>query len=182
MNKLNKNVTYGRNSKHTIKIVSVTLLSIIALSVIVYAYVWQYNQINQLNSQIDDLSKQIDSKTTNSTQVTDNYLSMKSVSIEVFTPLKNAKVSSPLSITGSIPGNWSFEASFPIKLKNNSGAVIAQSTAHITGNWMTTDLVPFSAKLEWLSAESGTGTLEIQKDNPSGLAENDDSVSIPIKF
>jgi len=47
---------------------------------------------------------------------------------------------------------------------------------------MTTDFVPFKARIEFVSPEESSGTLVFVKDNPSGLPENDDEVRIPIRL
>ena len=163
------------------------LLVAIFVLAIVGTYAWQQDQVNKLNIQIIDLNRQLSkikntNEKTQTTPITDTYSSPKSVEVKLYTPQKNAKVSSPLVIMGQIPGNWSFEAGFPVKLINSEGKVIAQAPAQVIGDWMTDKLVPFSVQLTWSSGESGDGMLILQKDNPSGLSENNDSVSIPIKF
>jgi len=47
---------------------------------------------------------------------------------------------------------------------------------------MTEDFVPFSARLEFTKPVSETGAVVLQKDNPSGLPEHDESLVIPIRF
>ncbi len=158
---------------------------------ICFIYTWQHNQVTELNKQISELSKQLNiakeqnqytASTNQNPSIQTTYTSLKSVSVKIFSPLSNEKVVNPLAIIGQVPGSWSFEASFPIKLLDSNGRVVAQTSAQVLGDWMTDNLVPFSAKLTWSTAESGKGTLVLQKDNPSGLAKNDDSVSIPVEF
>jgi hypothetical protein len=88
----------------------------------------------------------------------------------------------PLTITGKARGSWYFEGSFPVKLLDASGSVIAQSPAQAEGNWMTEDFVPFKATLNFDLPGSWTGTLLIQNDNPSGLPQNTKEIRIPIRF
>jgi hypothetical protein len=103
--------------------------------------------------------------------------------ISVSAPLKNATISSPLSVTGQARGNWYFEASFPVVLKDAQGAIIAQVPAQAQGEWMTTDFVPFVAALTFPAQTLGSkGTLVLKKDNPSGDPERDQSVEIPVTF
>ena len=103
--------------------------------------------------------------------------------ITVDTPLKSSTVSSPLTITGQARGNWYFEASFPIELKDANGATIAQHYAQAQGDWMTTNFVPFTSTLTFPAQPAGsTGTLILHKDNPSGEPQFDNSVSIPVTF
>ncbi len=98
-------------------------------------------------------------------------------------PLPGATVASPLKVSGKARGPWFFEASFPIILKNQNGVVIAQGIAQAQGEWMTTDFVDFETTLTFTKPPAGqTGTLILQRDNPSGLPENDDSRQITVYF
>lgn len=114
-------------------------------------------------------------------QAAQRYTSTKGVEMEVYIPGGNQGISSPLSIFGQVPGSWSFEASFPIEILNSQGEIVAQGHGELQDNWMTDELVTFIATLEF-EDESGAGKLVLKKDNPSGLTENDDSVSIDINF
>ncbi len=97
-------------------------------------------------------------------------------------PKPNAIVASPLEIKGEAKGAWYFEATFPVKLLDSAGNVIAQGTAQAEGDWMTDDFVPFQAHLEFQTPASQTGTLVLENDNPSGLPENSIQVKIPVRF
>jgi len=89
-------------------------------------------------------------------------------------------ITSPLKITGQAKGNWFFESSFPIFLKDQDGQDVTIVIAQAQGDWMTTDFVPFEATLNFKVASDTTGTLIFRKDNPSGLPEYDDELSIPV--
>lgn len=102
--------------------------------------------------------------------------------VHVNAPLPGAKVGSPLTITGRARGNWYFEASFPVKLLDGNGNQIAIAPAQAQGDWMTVDYIPFSVTLTFAQPVTATGTLILQKDNPSGEPQNDDFVSIPVTF
>ncbi|MEI6054233.1 MAG: hypothetical protein WCQ49_02580 [Candidatus Saccharibacteria bacterium] len=92
-------------------------------------------------------------------------------------------ISNPQIINGRIPGDWSFEASFPASLVNWNGVAIDQKTAQIQGDWMTNEYVPFTVTFEFDSPETDKkGSIILKRDNPSGLIENDDSVEIPITY
>ncbi len=86
-----------------------------------------------------------------------------------------------ISFEGLASGTMFFEASFPIQLQDQTGVVIAQGIAQAEGDWMTTESVPFKAKLTALGPISAplSGTLVLQKDNPSGLPEHDLTVTFP---
>jgi hypothetical protein len=107
--------------------------------------------------------------------------------IRLVSPRPNEVVRSPLAIRGEARGNWFFEASFPVTLTNWDGLIIADGIATARGEWMTTDYVPFEAVLDFERPEdigdfSRRGSLILQKDNPSGLPENDDALEITIFF
>ncbi len=159
------------------------LLVLVVLTVVALwggTYFWQQRKIDQLDKQVVQLNAQLG---TQKNQSDDNtYTSEGDIKVKVYSPKSSAKVVSPLAIVGEVPGSWSFEASFPVELKDAKGSVIAKASAQVLGDWMTDQLVPFSVKLEYSEVVSGDGTLVLQKDNPSGLAENDDTVSIPVKF
>lgn len=102
--------------------------------------------------------------------------------IKVEAPLSGALVKSPLKIKGQARGTWYFEASFPVKLLDGSGREIAVVPAQAQGEWMTENWVPFEAMLEFAAPETELGLLILEKDNPSGLPENADSISLPVRF
>ncbi|KKW29900.1 MAG: hypothetical protein UY73_C0003G0012 [Parcubacteria group bacterium GW2011_GWA2_52_8] len=102
--------------------------------------------------------------------------------INVSSPQPNSVVSSPLIVTGEARGTWYFEASFPVKLYDANNNLLAQAPAQALSDWMTTDFVSFSVTLTFPTPSTQTGTLVLEKDNPSGLPQNDDSVSIPVSF
>lgn len=154
----------------------VALVLIVATGLCAYFY---QKQISDLNQEIDDLNRQIVDMNKRNTS---EYVSTKGVVIYVYSPSKEAVIKSGDLIIGSVPGNWSFEASFPVKLLNSQGDTVAEGVAKLLDDWMTDDYVPFTAKLEWSSEQSGDGELVLQKDNPSGLDTNEDQLSIPIKF
>ena len=176
------------------------LLVLILLGLTAYiTYTVQQNTIDKLNKQVSSLQTQLQAKSSPSQQTQQQtqptqqpstttttagtvYTSQKGVKITVFAPAQNAKVTSPVAILGEAPGNWSFEASFPIKLVDSSGNTVAQTTAKLLGNWMTTSLVPFSAQLTYTSTPTGNGSLVLQKDNPSGQAANADQLTVPVQF
>ena len=102
--------------------------------------------------------------------------------IEVSAPSLNAVVRSPLKVTGRARGTWYFEASFPVKLFDGQGRQLAIKPAQAQSDWMTTEFVPFEVVLEFTSPQTETGFLVLEKDNPSGLPEFDDSISVPVRF
>ncbi|MFA6436896.1 MAG: GerMN domain-containing protein [Candidatus Paceibacterota bacterium] len=97
-------------------------------------------------------------------------------------PTINEEITSPLLIEGRARGTWYFEASFPIKLIDGAGNVLATGIAQAQGDWMTEDFVPFKASLDFKVDTLTIANLVLVKDNPSGLPENDDQMSVPINL
>jgi hypothetical protein len=109
--------------------------------------------------------------------------------IKVESPAGMTTVTSPLTLKGQARGNWYFEASAPVSLVNWDGLIIAEGIITADGEWMTTEFVPFTGSLEFTSPYKAgdpdfmkRGAIIFQKDNPSGLPENDDALEIPILF
>ncbi len=107
--------------------------------------------------------------------------------ITVQNPQPNQVIASPLEIRGEARGTWFFEASFPIVLTDWDGKIIAEGIAQAQDEWMTEEFVAFRATLtfenpSWDADFSKRGALILQKDNPSGLPENDDALEIPVRF
>jgi hypothetical protein len=157
----------------------VLLLAVVFLLVGGYqVYTIQQQKIEDLTEQVAALSMQINQQRNNT------YISQHGVAVKVYIPVSNEHVSSPLQIIGQVPGSWSFEASFAVILKKSTGEVLAHGNAQLHDDWMTSHLVPFTAKLEYTqTAVAGEmGQLILQKDNPSGLPAKDDSVTIPVQL
>ncbi len=105
--------------------------------------------------------------------------------IQLNYPLPNQEISSPLEISGTARGLWYFEADFPVVLLNSQGDIISQGIATAQDDWMTEEFVPFTATLSFDISESEKGQegrLIFKKDNPSGLAEHEDSLEFPVIF
>jgi hypothetical protein len=100
----------------------------------------------------------------------------------VSTPPLGTAVTSPLTVTGQAPGSWFFEADFPLSLHTATGDLLAEVPASTAADWMTPDLVPFNATLEFTPATAVTGYLLFNRDNPSGLPEQGHAFSWPVRF
>lgn len=112
-----------------------------------------------------------------------NYKDM----IVVDYPVKDHDIVSPLTVSGKARGNWFFEASFPIVIVDWDGRIIAEGIAKADGDWMQSDYVPFHADMSFKRPKCEAeycrrGAIILKKDNPSGLANNDDAFEIPIRF
>lgn len=99
--------------------------------------------------------------------------------VVVTSPSAGSTVAKAFTVTGEAPGNWYFEASFPIQIRDADNNKVAQGIAQAQSDWMTVEQVPFKADIT-IDTYSGPATLVLMRDNPSGLPEHDDSLSIPI--
>ncbi len=102
--------------------------------------------------------------------------------IVVEAPLADALVTSPITISGKARGNWYFEASAPVELRDTNGTIIAQGHIEAQGDWMTSEYVPFTATLTFTSPAAKTGLLILKNDNPSGDPTREKQLVIPVRF
>jgi len=110
----------------------------------------------------------------------ENYRGNENVKVTL--PAPNSEIKSPLTITGEAKGAWFFEASFPIKIEDQNGNILGQGIAQAKSDWMTEDFVPFEATISFDAKGNTKGYIVLEKDNPSGLSQNDQNVKIPIVF
>ncbi len=106
--------------------------------------------------------------------------SFLSKNVKVFLPPVGGSVRNEFTAVGEARGTWFFEASFPVQVRDSTNNLIGRGIAQAGGEWMTADFVPFTAQVT-VENYSGPAELVFLKDNPSGLPENSDSVSIPIE-
>lgn len=102
--------------------------------------------------------------------------------ITVESPEARSVIGDPVQISGEAKGTWYFEGSFPVRIKDAEGAVLAEVPAIAQGEWMTEEFVPFTLEISFVPPTSDTGTIEFVKANPSGLEEQEDSFELPIRF
>lgn len=95
-------------------------------------------------------------------------------------PFPGAVTGKEFTVTGKARGTWYFEASFPVKVLDKDGKVLAQGPAQAQSEWMTTDFVQFKIDIKVPQSYMGPATIVMQKDNPSGMPEKDASISFPI--
>ncbi|HEY0221182.1 MAG TPA: Gmad2 immunoglobulin-like domain-containing protein [Candidatus Paceibacterota bacterium] len=100
--------------------------------------------------------------------------------IKVETPYPGAVTGKEFSIVGEARGTWYFEASFPLKVLDKDGKILFQGPVQAEGEWMTQNFVPFKVDIKVPQSYIGKATIVLSNDNPSGLPENDKSISFPI--
>lgn len=108
------------------------------------------------------------------------YMNASANDITVELPFPGAVTGKEFSVIGRARGMWFFEASFPIEVRDNNNALLAQGIATAGSDWMTEEFVPFRADLKVPSSYIGPATLILKKDNPSGMSEKDAFVSFPF--
>lgn len=101
------------------------------------------------------------------------------VTIVVNTPAAGARVTSPLRVDGTAPGDWFFESVFPAELRGADGAVIAQAPAQAQRDWMTEAPVPYVAEFTFSVTRETPATLVLREDMPSGLPGQRE-ISVPV--
>lgn len=100
----------------------------------------------------------------------------------VYSPKPGEEINSPFKIEGKAKGFWFFEASFPVRLLDENGKELAMGIVQAQSNWMTEDFVEFKGELSFVSDKEQSGKLVLQKDNPSGLPENDKKIEISVRL
>ena len=126
-----------------------------------------------------ELSQDYNNSATGTVQQDNSLISNSSIVVNSIK--ENQEVASPIQILGEARGNWFFEATFPVKLVDIDGNVMATSTARAESDWMTGDFVKFNATLEYATTTSTNHALIVlSKDNPSGNPEFDQSIFIPV--
>lgn len=103
--------------------------------------------------------------------------------IVVETPAPNSVLPNTFEIEGQARGYWFFEASFPVRLVAEDGTVLLNDYIMTDSEWMTEKFVPFKKTFTYENSTGvEKGTLILERDNPSGLPENADSLTIPVRL
>ena len=108
------------------------------------------------------------------------YKNASTSMIVIDSPLPETTVGNSFVLTGKAYGGWYFEASFPIQVLDSNNQILFQGPAQAQGDWMTSAFVPFKATISLPNAYTGKMTMLIKNDNPSGLPENDASLSFSL--
>lgn len=102
--------------------------------------------------------------------------------IRVTSPVTDATVSSPLSISGEAVGSWYFEGEFTVSMIDGNGAEASSAIVKAQGDWMTQSYVPFTATMDFKKQLTPFGYLVFKKNNPSGQPSNDQEYKLRIYF
>ncbi|OGG59834.1 hypothetical protein A2765_04580 [Candidatus Kaiserbacteria bacterium RIFCSPHIGHO2_01_FULL_56_24] len=120
-----------------------------------------------------------DTPATSTAAVQATYHNADADKIQVSTPKPGAMLASTFTVSGKAVGNWYFEASFPLEVLDANGTSLKMMPVQAQGDWMTSAFVPFSVEVS-VPNYHGKATLILHNDNPSGMPENEASISIPI--
>lgn len=108
------------------------------------------------------------------------YQNADSNMIVVSQPAAGARVGNTFTVSGQARGGWYFEASFPLRVFDSTGTELVVMPVQAGSDWMTPNFVPFTVQVLIPGNYKGSATLVLHNDNPSGLPENDASITIPI--
>jgi hypothetical protein len=99
--------------------------------------------------------------------------------VVITTPTRGARVTSPVIVEGTAPGDWFFEAQFVGQLRSADGAALAEAPARAQAEWMTEAPVPYRAEFTFNVTQDTPATLVLQEDMPADNA-NPREVTIPV--
>lgn len=108
-----------------------------------------------------------------------SYTNASGDEIKVDLPFPGAVTGKTFSLTGQARG-WFFEGVFPVQVLDMNGKILASASAQATGDWATSSFVAFKSNITVPDTYIGKAILVLSKDNPSGLPQNDASISFPI--
>jgi Immunoglobulin-like domain of bacterial spore germination len=94
-------------------------------------------------------------------------------------PASGARVTSPVVVEGTAPGDWFFEAQFVGQLRGADGTVLAEAPARAQEEWMTEAPVPYRAEFTFNVTQDTPATIVLQEDMPADDA-NPREVTIPV--
>ncbi|MGB7957361.1 MAG: Gmad2 immunoglobulin-like domain-containing protein [Minisyncoccia bacterium] len=121
--------------------------------------------------------------TTVSTPATPGYPTSPNGHVQIFNPVPGQTIISPETVSGSVTGGgWFFEATFSVRVVDADGTVLGEGQAQAQSDWTSTGTVLFMGAIPFSVSHSATGTIVFSKDNPSGLPQDEESFSVPIKF
>lgn len=94
-------------------------------------------------------------------------------------PSAGARVTSPVVVEGTAPGDWYFEAQFVGQLRAADGTVLAEAPARAQEDWMTEAPVPYRAEFTFSVTQETPATIVLQEDMPADETQPRE-VTIPV--
>lgn len=132
------------------------------------------------NSNVSSSSSNQNTTVESNSNITPSTLN-QSTNVRALSITAGATITSPLNLTGEAKG-WFFEGSFPMRIEDAKGKILYEGAVPATENWMQEGFVPFKTRAFFTAPTADTGTIILMNDNPSGLPENMEQYSIPVKF
>jgi hypothetical protein len=105
--------------------------------------------------------------------------SMDATDIQVASPLPDARITSPLTASGTADNTWYFEAVFPARLMARDGTMIAEAPAIAASDWTQPGDVRFNVEMAFTVSEETPATLVLEEDMP-GEGETPRQVRVPV--
>lgn len=169
---------------HWITIASMAIFVLLSLAVVAFLYY----QNQQLKSILKTYQTPLPSATPEATGTplyspVPGATPSASTKPVVTSPKPGARVTSPLTVTGTVPAGWMFEGVFPIKLVDSTKKLIVQGQGKekVPGSWQTGNPVEFTATLTFTTTAK-SGFIILENDNPSGDPSKSETFEIPVTF
>lgn len=174
-----------KKDNHWITILAMALFVLLAFSAVAFLY-YQNQQLKSMLTSYQPTPTASVAPTSSPTQTgqPSGSATPSATSKPIVTsPKPGSKVSSPLTVTGTVPANWMFEGVFPIKLVDSSKKLIVQGQAKekIPGSWQTGKTVEFTATLTFTTT-ANSGFIILMNDNPSGDPAKSETFEVPVTF
>jgi hypothetical protein len=99
----------------------------------------------------------------------------------ITTPAPNARLTSPLTVSGRAPAGWFFENQLPVQLLDAQGAIIAQAPATPRINWTEPGDKDYDATLTFTVTRETSATLVVMQDMP-GEGEEPEQTRIEVEL
>jgi hypothetical protein len=95
--------------------------------------------------------------------------------ITVTSVTAGAKVTSPLTVEGTVINNWMFEGSFPVELASNGESItVAPGEQQAPDNWTNAGPVKFKAQLAFTVTKETPAVLILKEDMPKPKSADSD--------
>jgi hypothetical protein len=98
----------------------------------------------------------------------------------VATPVANARVASPLTVSGAAPEAWFFEDQFDAILLGDDGVVYAQAPARASADWSGQGPKPFAAEFAFSVSAETPATILLQERATDEEQDEPLEVRIPV--
>jgi hypothetical protein len=154
------------------KLNTVLLLILIVLMIIAIKIMWLNKEVYLHPLSQKEQQVKIN---TDTPQISGNEGNLVSFSIA-----PGQKVSGVTKFTGSIDGGYFFEANILINVLDNNKKILKNGHATATTEWTKAGPVGFAGSMDFTSLPKGPAFIQIHNDNPSGLAEYDYFILVPI--